>query len=39
MSCDSFLPHDEMNKELESLDIKVQLSYDGLFLQADAHEK
>ena len=39
MSCDSFLPHDEMNEELKNLDIKVELAYDGLFLQADAHDK
>lgn len=39
MSCDSFLPHNEMNEELKNLDIKVELAYDGLFLQADAHDK
>lgn len=30
MSCDSFLPHDEMNEELAKLDIKVELAHDGL---------
>lgn len=33
MSCDSFLPHDEMNKELESLDVQVEFAYDGLMLE------
>lgn len=39
MSCDQFLPHDEMNEELQRLDVKVELAYDGLFLPADAHDK
>ncbi|KAL7435184.1 hypothetical protein ACHAXH_007413 [Discostella pseudostelligera] len=33
MSCDLFLPHDEMNKELEKLDIQIELAYDGLLLE------
>jgi len=33
MSCDSFLPHDEMNKELEALDVDVQFAFDGLMLE------
>jgi len=33
MSCDSFLPHDEMNKELKKLDIDIQLAHDGLFVE------
>jgi phosphoribosyl 1,2-cyclic phosphate phosphodiesterase len=33
MSCDLFLPHDEMNKELEKLDIQIELAYDGLLLK------
>lgn len=36
MSCDGFLPHDEMNEELKRLDVKIELAYDGLFLQADS---
>lgn len=32
MSCDSFLPHDAMNKELAKLDIKVELAHDGLVI-------
>lgn len=39
MSCDQFLPHDEANEELKSLDVKVELAYDGLFLPAAAHDK
>lgn len=35
ISCDRFLPHDEMNKELEFLDIKVELAYDGLMLETE----
>ena len=34
MSCDSFLPHDEMNDELAKLDIQVQLAHDGLVIKA-----
>eukprot|EP00804_Cyclotella_cryptica_P001926 CCRYP_007359-RA/>CCRYP_007359-RA protein AED:0.03 eAED:0.03 QI:134/1/1/1/0/0.5/2/92/434 len=30
MSCDLFLPHDEMNQELAELDIQVELAHDGL---------
>ncbi|KAL7518259.1 hypothetical protein ACHAWX_003104 [Stephanocyclus meneghinianus] len=30
MSCDLFLPHEEMNKELAELDIQVELAHDGL---------
>ena len=33
MSCDSFLPHDEMNEELSKLDIQVQLAHDGLVIE------
>ena len=33
MSCDSFLPHDEMNEELKSLDVQIVLAYDDLFLE------
>jgi len=33
MSCDSFLQHDEMNKELEKLDVDIQLAHDGLFVE------
>ncbi|KAL7533834.1 hypothetical protein ACHAXR_005471 [Thalassiosira sp. AJA248-18] len=33
MSCDRFLPHDEMNKELAALDVNVQLAHDGLLLE------
>ena len=33
MSCDAFLPHDEMNKELKKLDIDIQLAHDGLFVE------
>ena len=33
MSCDSFLPHDEMNEELKSLDVQIEFAYDGLFLE------
>ena len=33
MSCDRFLPHEEMNKELKALDIKVELAHDGLMLE------
>lgn len=33
MSCDSFLPHNEMNKELEKLDIQIEFAYDGLLLE------
>ena len=33
MSCDSFLPHDEMNKELRKLDVDIQLAHDGLFVE------
>jgi phosphoribosyl 1,2-cyclic phosphate phosphodiesterase len=32
MSCDSFLPHDEMNEELAKLDIQLQLAHDGLVI-------
>lgn len=32
MSCDSFLPHDEMNMELGKLDIRVELAFDGLVI-------
>ena len=35
MSCDQFLPHDEANEELKSLDVQVELAYDGLFLPVD----
>jgi len=34
MSCDSFLPHDEMNKELAALDVRVEFAHDGLLLEA-----
>lgn len=34
MSCDAFLPHDEMNEELAKLDINVQLAHDGLTIAA-----
>ena len=33
MSCDNFLPHDEMNKELEALDVQIEFAYDGLLLE------
>jgi len=33
VSCDSFLPHDEMNKELRKLDVDIQLAHDGLFVE------
>jgi phosphoribosyl 1,2-cyclic phosphodiesterase len=32
MSCDSFLPHEEMNEELAKLDIRIQLAHDGLVI-------
>lgn len=35
MGCDSFLPHDEMNKELEGLDVQIQFAHDGLLLEAE----
>jgi phosphoribosyl 1,2-cyclic phosphodiesterase len=38
MSCDHFLPHDETNKELKRLDVKVEIAYDGLFLPVGAHD-
>ena len=35
MSCDHFLPHDDMNRELASgLDIAVELAHDGLVIVA-----
>lgn len=34
MSCDAFLPHDEMNRELEALDVRIELAHDGLMLVA-----
>ena len=35
MSCDHFLPHDDMNRELASgLDVSVQLAHDGLVIVA-----
>ncbi|KAL7536567.1 hypothetical protein ACHAWF_005499 [Thalassiosira exigua] len=33
MSCDSYLPHDEMNKELEALDVQIQFAHDGLLVK------
>eukprot|EP01082_Thalassiosira_pseudonana_P009217 g8236.t1 g8236 contig29:59509-60811(-) len=33
MSCDLFLPHHEMNKQLAELDIKIELAYDGLVVK------
>ena len=33
ISCDRFLPHDEMNKELETLNVQIQFAHDGLFLE------
>ena len=33
IACDSFPRHDIMNKELEKLDIQMELAYDGLMLE------
>ena len=33
MACDSFLPHDEMNRELKELDVQIELAHDGLFIE------
>ena len=33
ISCDMFLPHDEMNNELAKLDIQIEFAHDGLLLE------
>ena len=33
MSCDRFLPHDDMNRELMALDVHIEFSYDGLLVE------
>ncbi len=33
MSCDRFLPHDDMNKELKALDVRIEFAYDGLMVE------
>jgi hypothetical protein len=33
MSCDRFLPHDDMNEELKALDVHIELAYDGLMVE------
>ena len=33
MSCDRFLPHDDMNKELKALNVHIELAYDGLMVE------
>jgi phosphoribosyl 1,2-cyclic phosphodiesterase len=34
MNCDNFLPHDDMNRQLQALHGKVRLAHDGLVLDA-----
>lgn len=33
MACDSFLSHDEMNRELKELDVQIELAHDGLLIE------
>ena len=33
MSCDRFLLHDDMNRELMALDVHIEFSYDGLLVE------
>jgi len=33
MSCDRFLPHDDMNRELKALDVHIEFAYDGLLVE------
>jgi len=37
MSCDLFLPHDEMNEELSKLQIGVELAHDGQVITTEAN--
>ncbi|KAL3761674.1 hypothetical protein ACHAW5_002654 [Stephanodiscus triporus] len=33
MSCDRFLPHDDMNRELKALDVDIEFAFDGLLVE------
>ena len=33
MSCDRFLPHDDMNRELMALDARIEFAYGGLLVE------